>query len=65
MEDKLLLKISDVCERLSLRRSFVYRLIQQQTLPSVRVGGARRVIARDLEDFVARLKGDGESDGDQ
>ncbi|MDP9238014.1 MAG: helix-turn-helix domain-containing protein [Chloroflexota bacterium] len=34
----------------------VYRLIQTEALKSVRVGGSRRVVVADLEEFVSRLK---------
>jgi excisionase family DNA binding protein len=54
--EEQLLKVEEVCRRLSLGRSFVYRLIQMETLRSVRVGGARRVLLSDLEDFMRGLK---------
>jgi excisionase family DNA binding protein len=56
--DEQLLKVEDVCRRLSLGRSFVYRLIQMGTLRSVRIGGARRVLLSDLEEFIRGLKDD-------
>jgi excisionase family DNA binding protein len=63
-EQLRLLKIRDVCVRLSMGRSYVYRLIQTQVLRSVRVGGARRVLTSDLEDFMLRLREeDGNDDG--
>jgi excisionase family DNA binding protein len=54
--EEQLLKVEEVCRRLSLGRSFVYRLIQMETLRSVRVGGARRILLSDLEDFMRGLK---------
>ena len=60
-EELLLLKVQDVCVRLSLGRSYVYRLLQTQALRSVRVGGSRRVLLRDLEDFVHSLGADDEA----
>lgn len=62
MCDQLLLKVPDVARRLGLGRSFVYQhLIQSGTLPSIKVGGARRVLASDLEEFVRGLR---EASGD-
>lgn len=58
MANELLLRIDQVCERLQLGRSLVYRLIQQETLKSVRIGGARRVLVSDLESFVRTLAND-------
>ncbi len=62
MGEKVLLRIDEVCELLSLRRSFVYRLLQRGELRSVKVGGARRVLLRDLDEFVGRLKDEAERD---
>jgi len=59
-DELLLLKVRDVCLRLSMGRSYVYGLIQTQALRSVRVGGARRVLTSDLEEFVMRLKEQGD-----
>jgi excisionase family DNA binding protein len=54
MAEKLLLRIEQVCERLSLGRTVVYRLIQTEALKSVRIGGSRLVLVADLEAFVSR-----------
>jgi excisionase family DNA binding protein len=55
--DELLLKVPEVARRLGLGRSFVYqRLLQSGALPSVKVAGARRVLASDLEEFVRGLR---------
>ncbi len=62
MGEQPLLRIDEVCERLALGRSFVYRLIQTEQLTSVRIGGARRVLASDLERLVRQLSID-ESSG--
>lgn len=57
MCEEMLLKINEVSRRLGFGRSFVYqRFIQSGLLPSIKVGGARRVLRSDLEQFVARLK---------
>ncbi len=56
-DQRLLLRIGDVCERLALGRSLVYRLIQRGAIRSVKVAGARRVLSADLEEFVRTLRG--------
>lgn len=56
MGEALLLKVEEAARRLSLGRSLTYRLLQTGELPSIRVAGARRVLASDLEAFVARLR---------
>jgi excisionase family DNA binding protein len=55
MEEPILLRMNQVCARLSLGRSLVYRLIQTQALKSVVVGSARRVRASDLDEYVRQL----------
>lgn len=62
MCERLLLTVKEAAEKLRLGRSLTYRLIQTGELPSVKVGGARRVLVRDLDRFVEALrasKGDG------
>ena len=61
MEERLLLTVKQAAERLALGRSMAYRLIQTGALRSVKVGGARRVLVSDLEDFVQRLHRDQET----
>jgi excisionase family DNA binding protein len=56
METKLLLTIPDCCARLNLGRSKIYQLINQGSLPVVRIGRAVRVDAKALEEWVARLQ---------
>ncbi len=56
MCEPLLLKVDDAADRLALGRSITYGLIQRGELPSVKIGGARRVLLSDLEAFVARLR---------
>lgn len=58
MDDKLLYRITEVAEYLSLSRSKVYVLIQSGALPSVRIDGARRVRGEDVLAFVAALGSD-------
>lgn len=52
---QLLLRVDDVATRLSLSRATVNRLLATGALPSVKLGRARRVVARDLEQFVDDL----------
>jgi excisionase family DNA binding protein len=54
--EKLLLTVPEAAYQLGIKRSLTYRFIQQGDLKSVKVGGARRVLVSDLQDFVQRLK---------
>lgn len=57
MCEALLLSVEDAARLLGFGRSFVYRqFIQTGVLPSLKVGGARRIAASDLHLFVERLK---------
>jgi excisionase family DNA binding protein len=56
MANELLLRIDDVAERLSCCRSVVYRWVRLGLLPSLKIGGSRRVLASELEAFVERLR---------
>lgn len=53
--EKLLYRVPEVAEFLSLSRAKVYELLSAGTLPSVKVDGCRRVRADDLRDFVSSL----------
>jgi excisionase family DNA binding protein len=52
---RLLYRVSKAAAVLSLSRAKVYQLIKSGALRSVRIGGARRITAADLETFVASL----------
>jgi excisionase family DNA binding protein len=52
---RLLYRVTEVAEALSLSRAKVYELITSGALRSVRIDGARRVRAADLEAFVQSL----------
>ncbi len=56
METKLLLTIPDCCARLGLGRSKIYQLINDGSIPVVRIGKSVRVEAKALEEWVARLQ---------
>jgi excisionase family DNA binding protein len=53
--EQLLLRPTEAAQRLGIGRTKVYELMRSGELRSVKVGGARRVSATALVDFVARL----------
>jgi excisionase family DNA binding protein len=48
-------RVEEAAELLSLSRDRVYQLIRSNQLRSVRIGRARRVPARALDEYVVRL----------
>lgn len=60
---RVMYRVEESAELLSLSRDRVYQLIRSGQLRSVRVGKARRVPARALEDYVARLMRGSAGDG--
>jgi excisionase family DNA binding protein len=56
MEDKLLYRISEVAEHLSLSRSKVYELVRAGVLPSVRIDRVRRIRGADVIAYVESLR---------
>jgi excisionase family DNA binding protein len=52
---RLLYRVSEVASALGLSRAKVCELISSGALHSVRIDGARRIKAADLEAFVASL----------
>jgi excisionase family DNA binding protein len=52
---RLLYRVSEAALALGLSRAKVYELINSGALQAVRVDGARRIKAADLEAFVASL----------
>lgn len=56
MSDELLITVAEAARRLGLGRSLTYRFIQTAELPSLKIGGARRVAVADLNQFVERLR---------
>lgn len=56
MTEELLITVREAGRRLGLGRSTTYELLRQRLLPSVRVGGARRVAVADLKEFVRLLQ---------
>lgn len=53
---KMAYTVVEAAELLSLSRAQLYRLIDLQELPSVKVGKSRRITYAQLEAFVARLE---------
>lgn len=53
--ETLLLTPVQAAQALGVGRSTVYELMREQTLPSVRIGSARRIRVADLEAYVAEL----------
>jgi excisionase family DNA binding protein len=54
--DKLLLTPTEAATALGIGRSTLYQLMRCGTVPSVRIGGCRRVPATGLSELVARLQ---------
>ena len=52
----LLLRVGEAAVLLSLSRSRLYELIYAGSLPSVKIGGARRIRRCDLEAYVSGLE---------
>ena len=56
---KLLFRVVEVAELLSIARSKAYAMVQAGELPSVRIGKSLRVPAKALDEYVARLVEEG------
>jgi excisionase family DNA binding protein len=54
-DDRLLLRPAEAASRLGIGRTKLYELMATGELRSVKIGGARRVSATALADFVAAL----------
>lgn len=52
---RVMYRVEEAAELLSLSRDRVYQLIRSNQLRSVRIGRARRVPARAIDEYVARL----------
>ena len=62
MEKRLLLRIPEACEKLSIGRTKLRELLAKGDLPSVHIGRSVRIAQVDLERYVARLRDDEEDD---
>ena len=56
VSDELLISVAEAARRLGLGRSLTYRFIQTAELRSLKIGSARRILVRDLEEFVQKLR---------
>ena len=56
MDEKMLYTLADVAAALSVGRSKVYGLVRSGALPSVRIGGSRRVRGEELAGYVDSLE---------
>lgn len=52
---RVLYRVEDAAALLSVSRNRIYELIRSNQLRSVQVGSSRRVPARSLDEYVARL----------
>lgn len=55
MNQPLLMTLDQTAEALSLSRSSIQRLIKSGMLPSVKVGGSRRIPTTAVSEYVADL----------
>jgi len=56
IHEKLAYTIEEAAELLSLSRTQLYRLIEVEELPTVKVGKSRRITFAQLESFVRKLE---------
>jgi excisionase family DNA binding protein len=54
--DRLLLTPSEAARTLGIGRSTLYELLRGGVVPSVRIGGCRRIVAEDLHAVIVRLR---------
>lgn len=57
-EFRCLLKASEIAEILNVSKSFVYKVISEGTLKSIRLGKSKRVQYSDLLSFIEELNPD-------
>ena len=62
MAPTTLLTVRDVADQLQLAQTTIYRLIQRQEIPAVRVGGSLRIPANALARRLAVREETGEPD---
>ncbi len=56
MCEPLMMTVKEAARRLAMGRSATYKFIQTGELPSVKLGGARRILLTDLQEFVRRMR---------
>lgn len=64
MGEVLMVNVKEAARRLAMGRSATYSLLTRRELRSVKVGGSRRILVSDLEEFVRALSDDGEATDD-
>lgn len=55
-DDRLLLTVEEAADRLGIGRSFMFELIRQGQVTSIRVGRLRRVPLEALTEYVAAMR---------
>lgn|GEM_PF-3374608 len=63
MTDELLIDLAETGRRLGLCRRSIQSLIYNGSLPSVRIGRARRVVVADLIRYVELLREENDREG--
>jgi len=58
MDENQLLKVPEVAQRLSMSERYVWDLVRDGKIASVRLGNARRIPLDAVNAFVARLRGE-------
>ena len=52
-ESPLVLTVPQAAQRLSVSEAMIWRLLADGRLPSLKIGAARRVVAADLDAWIA------------
>jgi excisionase family DNA binding protein len=60
LDDKRLLTVSEAARRLGIGRSHAYIYVLRGELESIKLGRSRRVPIEAIDDFVERLRSEGE-----
>lgn len=58
-QEALLLTVNEACGRLRISRPTMYQLLNSGRIASIRIGRARRIAVRALEEFVESQSGNG------
>ncbi len=56
LQTAYLMKAAEVASILQISRALAYRLMQQGQIPTVRIGGIRRVWSTDLYELIERSR---------
>lgn len=57
--ERMLFRPAEAAQAIGVSRSRVYELINSGEIPSLKVGGVRRVPVEKLREWIARNSGDG------